>query len=109
MGTERRRQRRAESPRCLEARHEGPPPADAAGRSEPIAALPSAHRPIMEFAPPPAVAAAPDEFAALLRRQGLLAANLNETHGSHGTYLSHSPTAPVQTEGTTILAFKFAD
>ena len=52
------------------------------------------------------LAAAPDEFAVLLRRQGLLP-HPPGAHAAESLVARHS--APVPTEGTTILAFKFAD
>ena len=60
----------------------------------------------MDRAPRPseAVAAAPEDFAALLRARGLYPAASAATLG-----IANTASAPVPTHGTTILAFKYAD
>src|SRR5438093_808342 len=77
---------------------------NAEGGPEPVETLPPAHRPIMDK-PPLALdqnfSGASEDFPALLRRKGLLQIAPDPT-GAAGNHPF------VQTESTTILAFKFA-
>ena len=96
--------RRPKGARCFKTGHKGSAEENAPGRSQSIEALSAAHRPVMDrltAALDPMTAGTSDDFPALLRRNGLLApvADISKIADTSKW---------VQTEATTILAFKFA-
>ena len=106
MGTKARRWRRAAFAGRFEAGHEGALEKNAQGRSQPIEALSPAHGSIMD--PLPVAldqnsSGAAGDFAALLRRKGLLGPAAISPIPQAGTQKTWQPT-----EATTILAFKFS-
>ena len=97
MGAQARRRRRAEITRRLQAGYARFAQENAECRSQPIEALPAAHRPVTHES----LGNNPLDFPALLRRHGLLGENVP------GLGTSALPAAFVPTQATTILAFKF--
>lgn len=83
--------------------HEGVAEADAACGSKPVETLSATHRRMIPTLGRHGIdPAAPDDFAAVLRRRGLYPAEVSRSGSGGGAVLA-------QTEATTILAFKFAE
>ena len=98
---DREREQLSERPsaRRFEAGHARFAEKDAQGGSEPIEALPAAHRPVTSDS----LGAGTSDFPALLRRHGLL----NEAALLPPAIVNSPPSTFTPTQATTILAFKF--
>src|SRR5262249_18813158 len=104
MGAARRGRRWAALTGYFQTGHQRPAKEDAQGRSKSVQALSTTYWRIMELVPATAglVFSGPNEdFPALLRRKGLLQRAPDFNHAG-------APRPFVETESTTILAFKFS-
>jgi len=97
VGTEAGRWRRPEITRCFQAGYARLAQENAEGGSEPIEALPAAHRPVTHES----LGKTSLDFPTLLRRHGLLGETVSVANATP------TNTDFVPTQATTILAFKF--